>query len=112
MTENKKMVKPDENKHELPRHLLGINEFSHIEPGTIFAKGETLDDPFGLNMTGSGKALRFVAKKGFNNDWCVYTLWAYESYGFIASNGDKVQDESNIQHVVPCTAEVLARYRH
>lgn len=87
-------------------------EFDKIQPGEIFAKGETVDSPKGAHMTGSGKPLRFIAKKGYANDWCIYLHWATSSWEFIESNGDKTFMEQNIKNLVPCDDAVFKSYRH
>ena len=86
-------------------------QFDKIPAGEIFAKGETVDSPKGANMTNSGKPLRFIAKKGYDNDWCIYLHWATSSWEFIESNGDKTTWKDNIQNLVPCDEEVYKAYR-
>jgi len=93
------------------RSTLTITKFNEIPAGEVFAKGTEIDDPAGLHVANSGKELKWVAVKGFNNDWCIYCHWATVSYDYVESNGDKVTLEHNIQKVVPCTKEVFARYR-
>ncbi len=88
-----------------------IEQFEKIPLG-IFAKGEIIDDETGINLTRSHQILKWVAVKGFANDWAIYAHWATGSYDFVEVSGDKVQSKENIQKVVPCTDEVYARYRH
>lgn len=88
-----------------------MKKFNDIPAGNRFAQGEQIDDPAGLHVMNSGKPIRWVAVKGYANDWCIYCHWATVSFDYVESNGDKVTLEHNIQKVVPCTQEVFARYR-
>lgn len=94
--------------------MLNLEEFNKIMAGDIFAKGETENSPDGIYMTDNNihRPLRWLAKKGYGNDWCIYIHWATSSYDFVESNGDKVGSEKNILKLVPCTDEVLKLYRH
>lgn len=91
---------------------MNINEFEKIEPGTVFAQGVASDSPDGLHMTGSGRMLRWVAVKGYNNDFSVYTHYDSKDFDFIKRQGDKVHDMSNIRNVLSVDDEVIKRYRH
>ncbi len=93
--------------------MLNIEEFNKIMAGDVFAKGEIENSPEGIYMTNSSKykMLGWVAKKGFGNDWSIYTHWAEKGYEFIESNGDKVYSKANIQKLVPCTDAVMKLYR-
>ena len=92
--------------------MITISLLDRIEPGTVFAQGEAVDDSTGLNMSNSGKMLRWVAKRGFIGDWCIYTHFASHSWGYVEECGDKVEDPENIKKLVPCTDAALDRYRH
>jgi hypothetical protein len=92
--------------------MLTLEEFDKIESGTIFQKGITVDTPEGLNLINSGDNLKWIAKKGWADDWCIYAHWAYNSWEFIEDFGDKVIGEENIMNVIPCTQEVFERYRY
>ena len=85
-----------------------------LPAGCIFAKGETTNSPEGVYMTDSrlGDSLRWIAKKGAINDWCIYIYWGYTSWEFVETNGDKVTNMENIKKLVPCTPEVENRYRY
>ena len=91
--------------------ILTYEKFRELAPGAVFAKGILPDNSTGLNMTGSGNMLKWVAVKGWAQDWCVYTHWADNDFEFIESSGDKVESEDNIQNAVPCDEEVMNRYR-
>lgn len=83
-----------------------------IRSETIFSRGELADSPIGINLMGTGKMLKYVAKKGYAGDWAVYAYHSYVDYKYAESNGDKVQDEINIFHAVPCDEKVMKLYRH
>jgi len=87
-------------------------QFENIKDGAVFAMGETTDDQYGLNMTGSSKNLKWVAVKGWANDWCVYTHWAENNWEFIAEQGDKVMDKLNIRRVLDISDQLMWRYRY
>jgi hypothetical protein len=93
------------------KEMLTLEKFQLLPPGKVFAKGEIEDSQEGLNMTGGEGMLKWVAKKGWANDWCVYTHYAHFYWEYIESNGDKVCGKENIQKVVPCTEEVFELYR-
>ena len=78
---------------------------------TVFAGGETTDDPDGINMTCSRDQLRWMAVRGWTFDWVIYCHWAKHEYDWIARNGDKVTGEHNIRKLVPCDDEAYALYR-
>lgn len=82
-----------------------------VEPGQIFATGLTTDDAYGCNMTGSGKALRWVAKRGDGDDWAVYCHWAEHDVQWVAENGDKVMSRVYVNALVLCTDAAFKLYR-
>lgn len=92
--------------------MLSKKDFDLLPSNAIFAQGETFDNEEGINLLGTGKPLRWVAKKGSINDWAIYAHFSMYSYAYIEACGDKVQQEENILHVVPCEKEVLKLYRH
>jgi hypothetical protein len=90
-----------------------LEEFREIPDGAVFATGGIPDTPDGLYMTGSGRILLYVAKKGYNQDWALYCGFkAFNDFETIESNGDKVGGEENIRRVIPCMDDVFARYRY
>lgn len=100
-----------ENDYEL-RQLMTAERFEALPDGEVFATGEILDSPTGINMTGSGRMLRFVAAKGYANDWAVYVHWSENSEAWIRENGDKVIGAENIRRCVSCDDNVFGRYRY
>lgn len=92
--------------------MLTLESFKKIPNGETFFKGEFLDNGYGINMFGSDRMLKAIAIKGWADDWCIYCGFANHDYDDITLNGDKVISEQNILKVVPCTDDVLARYRY
>ncbi len=92
--------------------MLTLKKLKEMDPRTIFAKGEIVDSPDGINMTGSGKLLRWIAVRGMIHDWAIYCHWADKSYEWIRRSGDKVHSKENIKRVVNCTDESFEMYRH
>jgi len=92
--------------------ILTIEILEKLPASSIFAYGEAVDSPEGINMTESGKMLRWVAKTGAINDWCIYCHWADNSWVYVMEHGDKVCDPKNIQRIMPCTDSALAKYRY
>jgi len=89
-------------------------EFIKIRPGDIFAKGEMVNSPDGLHMTDSdpGALLRWVAVKGYGDDWAIYCYWNTHSVKWIRRYGDKVTNEVHIKRCVPCDDEMFKKYRY
>jgi hypothetical protein len=64
-----------------------------------------------MTRENEGKMLRWVAKKGHADDWCVYVHWNDRSERWVMLHGDKLHREKDIQMCVPCDDEVFQRYR-
>lgn len=86
-------------------------EFDEIPKGIIFATGVLPNSDEGIFMTRNGGDLRWIAKKGHGNDWCIYCFWSSFSEDYIAKHGDKVIDKTHIMRCVPCNEDVFKRYR-
>ena len=91
---------------------LTAEQFDKVPNGEVFAFGQTTDSADGINMSNSGKTLRWIAKKGYANDWCIYTHLATHSLSFISQQGDKVVSEHNIRKLVLCDETVFKKYRY
>lgn len=91
--------------------FITIDDFIMFMPGEVFATGVLPNSPEGIFMTRDGGELRWVAVKGYGNDWAVYCHWSYHSKEFVKSSGDKVLTPEYIQRCVPCSDEVMKRYR-
>ena len=92
--------------------ILTKEKFDQILAGDVFATGVLPNSPEGIFMTNNGGELRWVAVKGYANDWAIYCNWAHQSIDWIRSYGDKVHSDSNIKRCVPCEDEVLKLYRY
>ena len=92
--------------------MLTLQDLKAMPPFTIFASGITIDNSDGINMTNSGKELRWVAKRGGFHDWCIYIHLATNNMDFVASYGDKILNEDNIKKLVQCDDESYAMYRY
>lgn len=94
------------------KYLLDEEAFNKIPDGEIIETGEIVDGEGGLNLSRSGRVLRWVAKKGFADDWCVYAHFSDEhSIASVTMHGDKVCDKRNIDNILKVTDEVWAKYR-
>lgn len=91
---------------------ISLEEFTAFLYGDIFAVGILTDDDKGINMTGSGQKLKWIAVKGGFDDWCIYCHWASYSIDYIRSNGDKVTFREHILKCVECEEEMFRRYRY
>lgn len=89
-----------------------IEVFNKIVSGTVFATGVLPNSPEGLYMTNSGGELRWIAKKGYGDDWAIYCHWSYNDEEWIKEHGDKVISETHIKRCVPCDDEVFKKYRY
>jgi hypothetical protein len=92
--------------------MLTVDKLKAMQPSTIFATGEILDNPQGLNMTNSNKRLRWVAVRGGIHDWAIYCHWAEHDQEWIKSQGDKVYNKHNIKRLVECDDEAFKMYRY
>jgi len=89
-------------------------EFDKISPGKIFLTGKLPNMVGGLFMGGKtlGGLLRWVAKKGYAGDWCIYCDKCNWSKKKIVSQGDRVTFENHIRMCVTCDDEVFNAYRY
>lgn len=60
--------------------MLTLEMIKQIEPKGFIAKGELVGSPLGINLTNSGKQLRFVATTGAIEDWAIYCHWAEKDF--------------------------------
>ena len=85
--------------------------FDKLRDGEIFATGILPNSPEGLFMTSVGGELKWVAVKGYGNDWIIYCNWVYKSDEWIKRHGDKITSESNIKKCIQCDDEIFNLYR-
>lgn len=92
---------------------LTISLLEHpISANEVLFQGEIIDNHQGINMTNSGRRLKYIVKVGCNKDWCVYCHWAENTFAYVTSQGDKVISRANIENILEIDDEVWARYRH
>lgn len=94
--------------------ILTMAEFEELPDGEVFAKGKEKNMPDGIYMTDyfHGRVLKWVAKKGWGNDFAIYVSWDDKStWQECAECGDKVNDKDTVKRLINCDDEVLSRYR-
>jgi len=91
--------------------MINLELFNLIPSGDIFATGFLYNSPEGIYMNNEGGLLRWVAVKGFNNDWTIYCHRSYQPINYIKQSGDKIFTEEYIKRCVPCDDSVLKLYR-
>lgn len=92
--------------------MITKEDFDKIPNGIIFSTGVLPNSPEGLFMTNNGGELRWIAKKGYGNDWTIYCHWSSKSIDWIEQSGDKVTAEYHIKKCVSCDDEVFKLYRY
>ena len=90
--------------------MLTIEKLKEMPEG-LFASGVTTDNPEGVNMTNSGKPLRWVAVRGAIHDWTIYCHWVDSPNGWIERHGDKVCHENHIKKLIECDDKAFSMYR-
>ena len=90
---------------------LTLEKFNEIPNGELFATGVLPNSSEGIFMTNDGGELRWVAVKGYANDWTIYCHWSYNNEKWIEKHGDKVCNERNIKKCITCNDDVFKRYR-
>ncbi len=97
-----------------PELALNLSMLKLLPHGTIFATGIGVDEPDGINMANTSKALRWVAvRRQGPNDWCIYCsliVSPKHDHEYVRRHGDKVHDDRTIRRLIPCTDEAFARY--
>jgi hypothetical protein len=96
----------------LQQKELTVEALKEMAPGTVFLKGEIIDGPMGVNMTNSGRQLRWIARRGQVHDWTIYIHWAESTWEYIGDYGDKPVADNHIKRLVPCDDEALKKFRH
>lgn len=92
--------------------MLTIQKLKTMNPCTIFLKGEIIDSPDGINISNSGKQLRWVANRGGTYDWAIFYHFADKDWDWIRSFGDKIMIEKNIRKLVKCDDEAFKMYNY
>jgi hypothetical protein len=92
--------------------MLTLEILKKLQPNEIFAAGKSWDSSRYLNLTNTGKLLRWIAVRGGIHDWCIYAQDASWSIEEVKENGEKIYSESIIRSLVPCTDEAFKMYRY
>jgi hypothetical protein len=85
-------------------------KFSKFLDNGIFAKGESVDNEDGLNATGTGREIHWIAIKGSDGKWAVYYAFSSGEI-FIRNYGEKLRDLSSLPNVLEVDSVVLSLYR-
>lgn len=93
------------------KYYLDKEAFDKIPDKAIIETGISIDSPIGLHLAGTCKALRWVAKKGDADDWCVYAHFIQHDEMWVLAHGDKVCTKRNIDNILKVTDEIWAKYR-
>jgi len=88
--------------------------FDEIPDGGTFAMGAIPNHPDGAFMVNEyrGRLMRWIAVKGYRNDWTLYCLWwNRSSYQTVEREGDKIVTEEYIRRCIDVSDEVFKLYR-
>lgn len=88
-----------------------LEEFTSLKPG-IFEVGLISNTSEGVYLTDNreGDLLKWVAVKGYNDDWCIYADWVEKDIDLIRKSGQKIFGEENILKLIS-NKELLTKYR-
>jgi hypothetical protein len=90
--------------------------FEQAKPGQILASGElpnNIDGGLWMVNDYHDRLLKWIAVKGYTNDWAIYCDWADStSEDRILRRGQKVSTELNIRKCVDCSDELIKKYRY
>jgi len=92
--------------------MLTLKDLKEMQPESIFDEGIAINNSMGLNMTGTGEELRWVAVRGGIHDWAIYCHLSTYDKEWIAKHGDKVHSGRHIRMLVSCDDEAFAMYRY
>lgn len=88
--------------------------FLKLQHGEVFASGIEQNSIDGIFMVRSnaGRLLRWIAKKGYNQDFAIYVGWEDQTTAdSVMRHGDKVTNTEIIKRLLNCDDEVLKRMR-
>lgn len=85
-------------------------KFSKFLDNEIFAKGESVDNEGGLNATGTGREIHWIAIKGSDGKWAIYYAFSSGEI-FIRNYGEKLRDLTNLSNIMNVDSTVLSLYR-
>jgi len=79
--------------------------FDQVEPNQVMGQGE------GMYPELHNERVKWIAIKGYGNDWAMYYHLASHTYDHVKQEGQKAFTENVVRHLVPCSDEVWAKYR-
>lgn len=93
--------------------MLTLEEFNKLPAGLIFRSGIVTNSPTGIFLTRDSNLpfLKYVAIKGYANDFTIYIGRITDSEDYIAKNGDKSNNSNTITLCISCDDEVKKLYR-
>ena len=94
--------------------MLINEEFIKIPAGIIFARGVFLNKGILNDMIPGAPVgvLKWIAKKGRGDDWCIYYGGILRSVKRISEHGNHLFTEKFIRFFVPCSILVFEKYRY
>lgn len=84
---------------------LDLKTFEKCEHNMVLATGVVTEPSL------YSDPIRWVAVKGWGDDWAIYYHKAIYEIVLVREQGDKINEANLIQNLVPCTQEVLDKYR-
>ena len=94
----------------MQKRTITMEMLEKAEQDSIIARGISIDCPAGLNMSNSGRYLRWLVKKMHGTCWTMYTHLLEKDWDCIERSGDTVTIESFIRNEIECTDEVISQY--
>jgi hypothetical protein len=91
---------------------LTIELFNKLPNNEIFASGIVDNSPEGIFMNNKGGKLKWIAKKGLDNDWAISYSTIDTNSEWIGTQGRKVYHDRIIKKYVPCNDEVFNLYKY
>jgi hypothetical protein len=85
--------------------MLTTEKLSEMKPNSIFASGIINDRRLHT------EDIKWVAVKGEITEWAIYYHIAEKKLNFIAHNGQKINIESIIKELVPCSGAAFECYK-
>lgn len=108
--------------------LLTIEMLDNYPCDLIFRWGDFIDSRYDIPIwfPPTNRLVLWAAVKGKRqekdgiSDWCIYTsnpeyegsALAFRDFGDVKYRGHKIHEAHYIRKLVPCTHEVMTRYRH
>ena len=93
--------------------MLTVEQLKEMNDEEIFAKGQFMDNEYGINVWNSDHVMDWVAVRGTTHDWAIYYTPAYDRMleTNLALKGDKLLGEDNIRRLVNCDDDSYKMYR-